>query len=123
MKSNKKKKRLLEERRKNKKLEKLDKAHEDGLRNGSIMPVDRAKVFSKCAIPLIPDFYRDKDFVCVDCNCHQLWTAKQQKWWYEEAQGELESTAIRCRSCRVKERKRKQQARKVHLDGLKNKNA
>ena len=121
MKSNKQKKCLLGEKRQKKKLDTLSDSMASGLKNGSIQPVDKVKVFSKIVLPLIPDYYRDKAFVCIDCDRHQLWTAKQQKWWYEEANGEIETTAIRCRECRNKEQQRKEQASKVHLEGLKNK--
>ena len=59
-----------------------------------------------------PDFYYDLEFDCIDCGSREIWTAAQQKWWYEEAGGYFFATAVRCRSCRGKERRRKQQARK-----------
>jgi hypothetical protein len=49
-------------------------------------------------------FYRDVPFRCVDCGQPQVWRARQQKWWYEVAKGRVESTAIRCRPCRARER-------------------
>ena len=57
-------------------------------------------------------------FVCKDCGSHELWTAKQQKWWYEIAKGDIDSIAVRCRSCRKKEQARKVEARRVHLEGI-----
>jgi predicted RNA-binding Zn-ribbon protein involved in translation (DUF1610 family) len=45
-------------------------------------------------------FYEDMPFVCVDCGKDEIWTAKQQKWWYEVAKGNIQSTAVRCRACR-----------------------
>jgi hypothetical protein len=33
------------------------------------------------------------------------------EWWYEEAGGYFFATAVRCRSCRSKERERKRKAR------------
>ncbi|WP_238944985.1 zinc-ribbon domain containing protein [Vandammella animalimorsus] len=29
-----------------------------------------------------------------------MWTAKQQKWWYEAAYGPIYSDAKHCRACR-----------------------
>ncbi|WP_370515682.1 zinc-ribbon domain containing protein [Kangiella sp. HZ709] len=29
-----------------------------------------------------------------------MWKAEQQKWWYEEAKGHTDSTAVQCRDCR-----------------------
>ena len=59
---------------------------------------------------LLPNFYVDKPFVCRDCGVKEIWTAKQQKWWYEVAKGHIDSTAIRCRRCRniIKKEKEKQ---------------
>lgn len=44
--------------------------------------------------------YVDKPFKCIDCDKEQVWTASQQKWYYEVAKGSLYATAIRCRACR-----------------------
>lgn len=57
---------------------------------------------------LLPKFYVDKPFICRDCGSSQVWTASQQKWWYEVAKGNINSTAVRCRSCRQKLRLLKQ---------------
>lgn len=70
---------------------------------------------------LMPLFYLDMPFVCRDCGSHELWTAKQQKWWYEIAKGSIDSVAVRCRSCRKKEQARRAEARKAHLEGIANK--
>lgn len=114
MKSNKQRRISLKARRKERKPRDI----KEGLREGSMLPVDPNKIVSKSVMPTIPLCYRDKEFKCVDCGEYQIWTAKQQKWWYEEAGGEIETVAIRCRDCRVKERARKTLARKVHLDGI-----
>ncbi|MBI5896365.1 MAG: zinc-ribbon domain containing protein [Desulfobacterales bacterium] len=71
-----------------------------------------------CAVSFA-DCYRDIDFTCVDCGSNETWLAEQQKWWYEEVGGYYFSTAIRCRSCRKKEKERKEEAKRVHLDGIK----
>jgi hypothetical protein len=62
--------------------------------------------------------YRDRRLVCVDCGVEETWTATQQKWWYEVAKGGVDSIATRCHPCRQKERERKEEARRVHLEGL-----
>src|SRR4051812_7048116 len=46
-----------------------------------------------------------------------VWTATQPKWWYEVAKGGVWMTAQRCRACRRRERERKAEARRVHLEG------
>lgn len=49
-------------------------------------------------------FYKDEPFVCVDCGKPEVWTARQQQWWYEVAKGSIYSTAKRCRECRKRRR-------------------
>ena len=66
----------------------------------------------------LPLFYVDYAFNCRDCGCEQIWTGKQQKWWYEIMQGNIDSVAVRCRPCRKKEQQRKKLARDTHLSGL-----
>jgi len=66
----------------------------------------------------LPLFYVDKPFVCRDCDKAEVWTAAQQKWWYEVAKGDINSTAVRCRACRRKEQQRRAEARRVHMEGL-----
>jgi hypothetical protein len=51
-----------------------------------------------------PRFYEDREFACVDCGKRELWTAEQQKWWFEVAKGSIYSGAIRCRDCRAARR-------------------
>ena len=69
-----------------------------------------------------PLFYYDAEFDCRDCGSHEIWTAEQQKWWYEEAGGYFFATAVRCRKCRQKERDRKEGARKANLEGFEKNN-
>jgi hypothetical protein len=46
-------------------------------------------------------FYEDVDITCSDCGRHEVWTAGQQKWWYEVAKAPMYATAVsRCRACR-----------------------
>lgn len=45
-------------------------------------------------------YYRDYEFNCADCGKPQVWTAADQKWWYEVAKGPIYSQAKRCRECR-----------------------
>jgi hypothetical protein len=66
-------------------------------------------------------YYFDLPFDCVNCGKAEVWTAHQQKWWYEVAKGEQYSTARRCRACRKKERDRKNKARRIHQEGLERK--
>jgi Probable zinc-ribbon domain len=68
-------------------------------------------------------YYVDKPFVCKACSTQEVWSATQQKWWYESAKGDVWTTAVLCKPCRRKEQERKRQARQVHLDGLARKNS
>ncbi|HSS27837.1 MAG TPA: zinc-ribbon domain containing protein [Usitatibacter sp.] len=63
-------------------------------------------------------FYVDMPFKCKDCGISQIWTATQQKWWYESAKGDVWTVAVRCRPCRRRERERKSVARMVQSEGL-----
>lgn len=52
-------------------------------------------------------FYEDKPFICRDCGAECIWTAEQQRLWYEEWKGTIYSMAVRCRTCRQKVRAEK----------------
>jgi hypothetical protein len=52
-----------------------------------------------------PHFYVDQPFRCVDCGKQEVWTAGQQKWYYEVAKGSIYGRAVRCRPCRQKRRR------------------
>ena len=67
-------------------------------------------------------YYVDIPFRCADCGKEEVWTGSQQKWWYEIAKGFVYSGAVRCRACRRKERVRRTEARRVHLEGIARKN-
>jgi len=63
----------------------------------------------------LPTFYLDKPFKCRDCGAIEIWKATSQKWWYEVAKGNIESTAIHCSSCRT-QRKLKKEEQKKHME-------
>jgi len=69
------------------------------------------------------EFYVDRPFICKDCGTAEVWTATQQKWWYETAKGDVWRVAIRCRPCRRRERERKAEARKIQREGMARKRA
>jgi hypothetical protein len=50
------------------------------------------------------DFFEDVEFTCRDCGREQVWTASDQKWWFEVAGGSLYSGAARCGACRAARR-------------------
>ena len=114
----KKRRRMLKEKRLAKRLRKERVAHLRGLKRGTTIKVDPTKIFSRSAIPTIPEFYVDQQFTCKDCGKKEIWTARQQQRWYEDQGGEIEAIAIRCRSCRRREKARIAEARKIHLEGV-----
>lgn len=46
-------------------------------------------------------WYRNETFACQDCGKVEIWTAEEQRWWFEVAKGPIYSRAIRCRACRL----------------------
>ena len=54
----------------------------------------------------LPEYYIDLAFTCRDCGKEEIWRAKDQKWYYEEAKGHIDATAVRCRSCRAARKNR-----------------
>lgn len=88
--------------------------------------IDWEKIRSKSvmpsrAVPTLGRYYLDYPFSCSACGKHEVWTAAQQKWWHEEAGGDWERIAILCRECRRNEQRRRAEARRVHLEGLRRK--
>ncbi|GAA5479848.1 hypothetical protein Hhel01_03367 [Haloferula helveola] len=92
-----------------------------------LTPIDRTKLHTRSVmgsfgVPcFVGRYYLDWRFTCRDCGKAEVWTGAQQKWWFEDAGGEMEQIAIRCRNCRRKERERKAEARRVHFEGLERK--
>lgn len=68
-------------------------------------------------------YYQDQPFVCVDCHAPGVWHARRQKWWYEIAQGNVWSHAVRCAACRARRRDMREQGRRTWLVGLQRKQA
>lgn len=68
-------------------------------------------------------YYQDQPFVCVDCGAPGVWTAQQQKWWYEVAKGNVWSHAIRCPDCRAYRRAISEEGRRTWMEGMKHKQA
>ena len=66
----------------------------------------------------LPRFYVDRVIQCRQCEVEEVWLAGRQKWWYEVAKGNINTEAVLCRSCRAKEKTRKEAARQTHLKGL-----
>ncbi len=48
----------------------------------------------------LPDFYLDRPFICRACGKREIWKARDQKWYYEEAKGHIDAIAVECHMCR-----------------------
>ena len=90
------KQKRLERSAKNKAVDRYDGAN----RPIYAVETDHAELVHNNTYGPLPLFYVDMPFECRDCGSDELWTAKQQKWWYEIVKGDINSVAIRCRGCR-----------------------
>ncbi|NOS71434.1 MAG: hypothetical protein HOP33_16050 [Verrucomicrobia bacterium] len=61
--------------------------------------------------------YEDISFSCCDCGAVCVWTAEQQRLWYERWGGPVQSTAVRCRACRQRMRRAKSE-QKIHMQQM-----
>ena len=61
-----------------------------------------------------PLHYEDIRFKCRDCGVECVWPAEQQRLWYEEWGGPIQSTAVRCLTCRQNLRREKKE-QKEHM--------
>ena len=47
-----------------------------------------------------PKYYYDVVYTCLDCRQKVIWSAEEQKYWYEELGKNTNSKAVRCQICR-----------------------
>ncbi|WP_299585313.1 zinc-ribbon domain-containing protein [uncultured Microbulbifer sp.] len=104
-----------------KRIEKLNKGKILDQFSGPIpnwaIAVDRAAIVHHSYYIDIPLYYLDREFQCKDCGSDEVWTAKQQKWWYEIAKGDFETSAVHCRPCR-KKRNQSKAEQKAHMEAM-----
>jgi hypothetical protein len=85
-------------------------AHVDPRRDspppGAVL-ADQAELAHNNTYNQLPRFYVDRAIVCRNCGTEEVWPANRQKWWYEVAKGNINTTAVLCRSCRKAKRERK----------------
>ena len=79
---------------------------------------DRNELSHNNTYSRLPRFYVDKVVVCRQCGIEEVWPAERQKWWYEVAKGNINTDAVLCRACRESEKQRKEEARRIHMEGL-----
>jgi hypothetical protein len=48
----------------------------------------------------LPEYYIDQPFICRNCGKREIWKARDQKWYYEEAKGHIDAFAVECHACR-----------------------
>jgi hypothetical protein len=53
----------------------------------------------------LPEFYLDQPFTCRSCGKREIWKARDQKWYYEEAKGHIDARAVECHDCRTAKKK------------------
>jgi len=108
---------IKEKRRKKAKANKLiDTSDILNMPKGALK-ADHSQLAHNNIYGLLPQFYIDKAYKCRDCGSDEIWTAKQQKWWYETVKGHIDSTAVRCRRCRNIIKKQKFEQKK-HMEEM-----
>lgn len=66
----------------------------------SAVPADPDKLRHINTYGALPDYYIDQPFVCRQCGKSEIWRARDQKWYYEEAKGHIDAIAVECHDCR-----------------------
>lgn len=66
----------------------------------SAVPAERAKLGHINTYGELPEFYIDYPFICRRCGKREIWKARDQKWYYEEAGGHIDARAVECHDCR-----------------------
>jgi len=67
----------------------------------SAVPADPDKLAHINTYGALPEFYLDRPFVCRKCGRSEIWRARDQKWYYEEAKGHIDARAVECHDCRT----------------------
>jgi hypothetical protein len=81
--------------------ERVSRLHPEQQRaHPSSVPADSAKLAHINTYGALPAFYMDYPFVCRSCGKREIWKARDQKWYYEEAKGHIDAKAILCHACR-----------------------
>ncbi|HUF04271.1 MAG TPA: zinc-ribbon domain containing protein [Aridibacter sp.] len=67
---------------------------------------DRSKLDHINTYGALPDFYIDRPFICRKCVKGEIWKARDQKWYYEEAKGHIDAKSVECHECRMSKGKK-----------------
>lgn len=68
-----------------------------------------------------PTFYEDCRFNCIDCGATELWTAEQQRVYFEEWKKSIYHRPVRCGVCRNQRKVQILENNQKTLEGLKQK--
>ena len=72
----------------------------------SAVPSDISKLGHINTYGALPEFYIDRAFICRQCGKREIWKARDQKWYYEEAKGHIDAIAVECHDCRKQKKSR-----------------
>lgn len=103
-------------------LASVDPRHDRAIPHDAVM-ADPEQLRHNNTYGMLPRFYVDRVVTCRHCGKEEVWSAERQKWWYEVAKGNINTRAVLCRACRALERQRREEARRVHQEGLARKQA
>ena len=70
----------------------------------SAAPANPARLSHVNTYGRLPEFYLDQPFTCRRCGKREIWKARDQKWYYEEAKGHINARAVECHDCRAAKR-------------------
>jgi len=70
----------------------------------SSIPSDISKLDHINTYDFLPGYYLDQPFTCRQCGAQEIWKAKDQKWYYEEAKGHIDAKAVECHACRKRKK-------------------
>lgn len=65
------------------------------------VPADPDKLSHINTYGALPEYYIDRPFTCRRCGKREIWRARDQKWYYEEAKGHIDARAVECHDCRL----------------------
>lgn len=99
-------------------LEGIDACDENLTPPAGALMADAAQLAHNNTYGRLPRFYVDRVVRCRQCGKDEVWPAERQKWWYEIAKGNINTQAVLCRACRDAEKQRKDEARRVHMEGI-----
>ncbi|MDH3637406.1 MAG: zinc-ribbon domain containing protein [Gammaproteobacteria bacterium] len=66
----------------------------------SAVAADHSKLDHINTYGALPEYYIDQPFICRSCGKREIWRARDQKWYYEQAQGHIDAIAVECHDCR-----------------------